>query len=101
MRDTSTRLNYTPVDFDPFAEVPSKRFVPITQPQLEIWMACQLGGDEASRAFNESLSLRLEGPLNQAAFHQAWMELVKRHEALRISFTANGEQQCIDRKSVV
>ena len=40
------------VDFDPFAGPDIERLVPITEPQAEIWAACLLGGDDASRAYN-------------------------------------------------
>ena len=45
------------VEFDPFAGPEITRLAPTTAPQLEIWLACLLGGQDASRAYNESLSL--------------------------------------------
>ncbi|NID11383.1 non-ribosomal peptide synthetase [Fibrivirga algicola] len=95
MRETTTSIISTAPDFDPFAGPQLARIVPTTQPQLEIWTACQLGGDAASCAYNESISLRLTGPLNQQAFSQAWAELVTRHDALRTTFSADGQQMCI------
>ncbi|MBV9102663.1 MAG: amino acid adenylation domain-containing protein, partial [Candidatus Eremiobacteraeota bacterium] len=62
----------------------------LTEQQTEIWLAAQLS-DEASCAFNESVSLRLRGTLDRATFARAWDLLVARHEALRASFDATGE----------
>ena len=39
--------------------------VPLTESQTEIWLSAQ-NGDEASCAFNESVTLRLNGPLDLA-----------------------------------
>ncbi len=47
-------------------------------------------GEDASCAFNESISLELEGALDVAALEGALTDLVARHEALRSSFTADG-----------
>jgi len=49
--------------------------VPLTESQLEIWLAAQLG-DEASCAFNESVSLGLRGALNAAALQSAMNRVV-------------------------
>ena len=98
MTETTTNVNLIAVDFDPFAGPDIIRVVPITEPQAEIWTSCQLGGNDASRAFNESVSLRLNGPLNQAAFERAWQSLVHRHEALHSAFSADGRQMCVFRE---
>lgn len=95
MRETTTSSHLTAPDFDPFAGPQLARVVPTTQPQIEIWTACQLGGKEANRAYNESISLRLTGLLDEDAFSEAWLGLVQRHEALRTTFSANGQQMCI------
>jgi len=63
--------------------------VPLTESQREIWLAAQLS-DEASCAFNESLTLHLRGSLNVDAFIRALQTLVVRHEALRGSISADG-----------
>lgn len=83
------------VDFDPFMEPEITRLVPITDPQAEIWLASLLGGDDANRAYNQSLSVRFTGPLNQAAMQQALQQTVNRHEALRSVFSANGKHMCV------
>jgi amino acid adenylation domain-containing protein len=64
--------------------------IPLTEEQTEIWLAAQLG-DEASCAFNESLTLRLKGPLDRAAFAAALGRVIERHETLRATFEPTGE----------
>ncbi|GAB3738136.1 amino acid adenylation domain-containing protein [Spirosoma lituiforme] len=78
-------------DFDPFAGPAIERVAPATEPQLEIWLACLLGGENATRSYNLSSSLRLEGPFNRSAMELALQALVRRHDALRSVFSANGE----------
>ncbi|GAB3784611.1 hypothetical protein GCM10028818_44610 [Spirosoma horti] len=78
-------------DFDPFAGPEIVRVAPATEPQLEIWIASLLGGENASRSYNLSNSLRLEGNINRLAMEQAIQALVHRHDALRLVFSANGE----------
>jgi amino acid adenylation domain-containing protein len=82
------------VDYDPFAGGELLRVVPTTEPQREVWLADQLGED-ASLAFNESVSLRLRGTLDAAAMESALAELARRHDALRASFGPDGETLCV------
>ncbi len=72
-------------------------FIPSTEPQKEIWISCVLGGPDASRSFNESVSLRLTGLLNIRAMEQALKEIIHRHEALRSTFDEDGDQICVHR----
>jgi amino acid adenylation domain-containing protein len=67
---------------------------PLTESQLEIWLSAQLG-DEASCAFNESVSLRLNGSLDTGALHTAMNRIVARHDALRATFSSTGEEMRI------
>ncbi len=67
------------------------RPVPLTESQVEIWLAAQLG-DEASCAFNESVSLRLQGQLDVPALQAAMTEVAARHDALRMTFSSTGEE---------
>ena len=83
------------VDYDPFAEAPAySRAVPSTEAQREIWLACQFG-EQASLAYNEGVSLRLHGDLDQAALHAALHSLVARHDALRACFSDDGQQMLV------
>jgi amino acid adenylation domain-containing protein len=86
------------VEFDPFAGPELLRLVPITESQAEIWAACLLGGDDASRAYNESVTLRLVGPLDRTALERALRALGQRHEALRSAFSADGKYSCVFRE---
>jgi amino acid adenylation domain-containing protein len=68
--------------------------VPLTESQLEIWLSAQMG-DEASCAFNESVSLYMTGQLNTAALQRALSNILERHDALRATFSATGEEMFI------
>ncbi|MGI4886524.1 MAG: non-ribosomal peptide synthetase [Janthinobacterium lividum] len=81
--------------FDPFAGPEIVRLAPLTEPQAEIWAACLLGSDDANRAYNEAVALRLAGPLDRAALQRALDALVAQHEALRATFSADGRHLCI------
>ena len=90
MVDSTPGVTLTAVDFDPFTGPDIARLAPTTEPQVEIWTACLLGGDDASRAYNESVSLRFSGLLDKPALERAWQALVDRHEMLRSAFSADG-----------
>lgn len=64
---------------------------PLTEPQLEILTAAQMG-DEASCPFNEAVSIAFEGELDVAALESALNEVVSRHDALRGSVSPGDEQ---------
>ncbi|GAB3335658.1 hypothetical protein GCM10027299_44870 [Larkinella ripae] len=93
----STPIHVHAVDYDPFAGPEISRLVPSTEPQMEIWTACLLGGDEASRAYNESISLRFRGVPDRIALEESLQLLVRRHESLRAAFSADGRQMLIFR----
>jgi len=65
---------------------------PLTEAQMEVWLAAQLS-DDASCAYNESLTLHLRGSLNEPALRASIQELVDRHDALRTTFTPTGDRQ--------
>ena len=71
------------------------REAPITEPQMEIWLAAQLGA-EASCAFNESITLVLNGKLGAAHLAGALNDVISRHDALRSRFLVAGEAFVID-----
>jgi amino acid adenylation domain-containing protein len=81
----------TAVTHNPFAGPELFRLVPITESQAEIWASCMLGGDDASRSYNESVTLRFRGQLNFMALQQAFAAVVQRHEALRSAFSPDGK----------
>ncbi|MEA2691711.1 MAG: hypothetical protein QOJ16_1098, partial [Acidobacteriota bacterium] len=64
----------------------------LTEAQKALWFLTQMGSD-ASRAYNESITLRLTGPLRVSALASALETIVARHEALRLRISADGEFQ--------
>ncbi|MFI5151873.1 MAG: condensation domain-containing protein, partial [Chitinophagales bacterium] len=90
-----------PVDFDPFGGSELLRIAPATEPQLEIWASCLLGGEDANRAYNESVSLLLTGECKLDALRLALDDLVNRHESLRSSFSPDGRKICISRTGTI
>ena len=95
MTSTQTQPLLEAVEYDPFAQGKSYlRAVPSTEAQREIWLACQLG-EQASLAYNESLSVRMRGSLDLRGVQTAVRALVLRHEALRATFSDDGQQMLI------
>ena len=84
-----------PVEFDPFGDREIVRVAPAVEPQLEIWVSCAIGGADANRSYNESVSLLLEGAFDQSAMERSLQDLIQRHEGLRSAFSADGSQICI------
>ncbi|MES2713132.1 MAG: amino acid adenylation domain-containing protein [Pseudomonadota bacterium] len=76
--------------------VPSSTIVqaPLTEPQMEVWLSQQMG-DDASCAFNESVSLMLKGPLDVAKLGAALATTVARRDALRARFAPDGTMMTI------
>ncbi len=70
------------------------RRVPATDSQRQLWVLAQVG-DDASCAYNETLCLRLRGPLNLTAFAGAVQAAVARHEALWTSLSDDGAEQIV------
>jgi amino acid adenylation domain-containing protein len=68
-----------------------------TEAQREIW-AATLMGDDASRAYNESVTLSLSGTVDLDALIAATKEGVARHESLRGHFDASGDVMLIDHR---
>ena len=76
--------------FDPFAGPELDCVVYTTKAQSEIWTACYLGGNDANRAYNESISLDFMGALDPNSLDQAVQKLIERHESLRATFSTDG-----------
>ena len=84
--------NLIEVDFNPFEEGKEiEKVIILNESQKEIWLSCIIGGDSASLAYNESVSLNLSGRFNLAAFQEAVNMLTARHEALRSTISKDGE----------
>jgi amino acid adenylation domain-containing protein len=77
-------------DHDPFALGTLVRSHPTIDAQREIWLAMRLSPDAAA-AYNDTLSLTLDGPLDRMALEGALQGVVVRHDALRATITGDGE----------
>jgi len=82
------------VEYDPFADGPLSRVAPTTEPQREVWLADRLGED-ASLAYNESISLDFRGAVAADALREALRGLVARHDILRANFGPDGRTLCV------
>ncbi|MBC7914512.1 MAG: amino acid adenylation domain-containing protein, partial [Pyrinomonadaceae bacterium] len=92
---TSQGIVFLPVDHDPFAGPEIIRIAPSTESQKEIWASCMIGGDDANRAYNESITLHFKGGLDKPAFERALEKLIERNDSLRTAFCADGRQLCV------
>jgi natural product biosynthesis luciferase-like monooxygenase protein/amino acid adenylation domain-containing protein len=70
------------------------RRVPATEAQRQLWVQAQVS-DDASCAYNETLLLRLRGPLNRTALDNAVRAAITRHEALWTSLSDDGTEQLV------
>jgi amino acid adenylation domain-containing protein len=70
------------------------RSFPLTEPQKEIWLAAQMGG-ESALAYNESLKLEFHGDFDVELFRDSLREVVKRHPILLASISTDGQSQTI------
>ena len=101
IEDSDMNNDLKRVDFDPFAGPEIIRMARAVEPQQEIWLSCAIGGPDANRAFNESVSLLMKGHWNQHAMEKSLEHLTHRHEALRSSFSADGTEICIYKNVVL
>ncbi|WP_304200534.1 condensation domain-containing protein, partial [Flavobacterium alvei] len=76
--------------FNPFSGPEIESVVFTTKSQSEIWTACYFGGNDAARAYNESISMEFNGSLDSMAMDRAIQTLVERHQALRATFSTDG-----------
>ena len=65
---------------------------PVTPEQEELIVTSAMG-EEYSRAFNESISIRFDGTLDREALSTAVRAVVARHESLRTVFEPDGSAQ--------
>jgi hypothetical protein len=64
---------------------------PITEEQLELWLACQFGHD-LSCGFNLSYSMYFRGNFQLDAMRKAFHQLLERHDSLRMTVSPEGER---------
>lgn len=67
---------------------------PLTEAQKQLWVLAQMS-EEGAIAYNESVSLQLQGSLDLEVMHQAVQKVVNRHEALRTIVSSQGDFQQI------
>ncbi|MDH3441724.1 MAG: condensation domain-containing protein, partial [Gammaproteobacteria bacterium] len=79
-----------PVRHNPFKFGDVTDFVSSTPAQREIWSASQLG-TEASCSYNQVVRIELDGRVDEDRFRAAVKLTVAQHEALRGSFSDNGQ----------
>jgi iturin family lipopeptide synthetase A len=70
--------------------------LPLPRAQRGLWTLLN-AGDNASRVYNESITLALKGPANPDTLHKALQLLVDRHDALRAVVSPDGDSQEIVR----
>lgn len=101
MVENTDLVEYTTVNFNPFAGPEVIAVAPATDSQKEIMASCLLGGDDANRAFNESISVKFTGHLQKEALEKAFHDLTDRHQSLRSAFSGNGTHICIFNNSFI
>ena len=69
----------------PILPVPRDRDLPLSFAQQRLWFIDQL--DPGNSVYNFPVAVRLKGPLNLRALEQSLNEIVRRHEALRTTFS--------------
>ncbi len=74
------------VDVPPIVPVPRDEVLALSFAQERIWFLDQLARN--TPLFNMPSALRVEGPLDVEALQRSLREVVRRHEALRTTFTA-------------
>lgn len=75
--------------------LPWRRSLPLTDAQRELWFASKMD-PMASCAFNESDSVRIEGPLDADRFIAAVQAALGEQEAFRYRFDPDGASQWVD-----
>ncbi|GAB3021318.1 hypothetical protein GCM10027051_28220 [Niabella terrae] len=68
---------------------PVTQFRP-TEPQVEIWQECVIGGTEANISYNVGYAEFMEGPLDVEVLKSAFRLLMDRHQLLTASFAKDG-----------
>jgi glutamate-1-semialdehyde aminotransferase/acyl carrier protein len=76
------------------ATTTGEQTAPMTESQKGLLVLARMS-EEASSAYNESINVRIGGHLNVAAMRKAINKVVERHDALRTSFSLEGETQLI------
>jgi amino acid adenylation domain-containing protein len=94
MSEFGTGLTKKKVDYFPFSGGSIRIVVPTTEAQREIFATIKLDQD-STLCFNETLSIEMKGELHISALDQAYQEILKRHDALRAIFSADGKSMLV------
>ena len=78
------------IEIAPIRRRSPEREAPLSFAQQRLWLIQQL--ELKSTAYNVYNAVRIRGPLNVVALEKALNEIVRRHEILRTTFTASGDQ---------
>lgn len=76
------------VTYDPFSGGPISKAVPTTEVQREIWASIVMD-ENATLCYNESAAILFQGPLNIQVLNLAYLEIQKKHDALRMIFSSD------------
>jgi amino acid adenylation domain-containing protein len=76
------------------APEPHARVLPLSEAQQGLWLLTKMYRG-ADRAYMESTTFEMRGPLNVDVLRQSFQKLVNRHEALRTSIDPDGERQIV------
>lgn len=71
---------------------------PVGDGQKEIWIASMMD-ETASCAFNESCHIQLKGNLSAEILNDSFLRLINKHEALRSTFSPDGNYQILHENS--
>jgi amino acid adenylation domain-containing protein len=93
--DATTQLRLQEPALHALALRNSPERVAMTEPQREVFLAAALS-DEANCAFNESLTVRLRGPVRVDDLRFALEAVISRHDALRSVVCEDGDCLCVD-----
>ena len=77
------------VNYNPFEQGPIEIGAPSTNAQREIWSSLQMD-EHATLCYNESICLELNGYVNTDYLRDSLLDLVDRHDALKMVFSKDG-----------
>lgn len=67
----------------------------ITEQQAELLTACMIGGEDANRAFNQTITLEFTGKLNKQALLCALNDLIERNDSFRTVFDISNKEAIV------
>ena len=89
-KTVAKELKKNKVTYNPFEAGPLTKAVPTTEAQREIWASLVMD-ENATLCYNESVAIDLEGSLRKDVLESAFQLVLKKHDALRSIFSADGK----------